>query len=186
MPFYSSTFHSTPPHSILLVHIPFYLSTFHSTCPHSILLVHIPFYLSTFHSTRPHSILPPLGTDRSNVVQIPGPNTNYPLPWEHAGNTLFKDVEVVWNSWGIDNPTPEDVAVAFASSGYYDCYRSDSECSRSVETGASLNQLLNNAPASFEGALLRFVKTGEYFYICSRNNNFTNRSQKGQITVISQ
>jgi hypothetical protein len=77
-----------------------------------------------------------------------------------------------------------DYAVFFASAGYYQCY-SDNVCgAESVETKTPMNQLLNNAPASFEGALLRF-KRGTYYYICSRNNNFTNRSQKGVIRVTS-
>ena len=48
-----------------------------------------------------------------------------------------------------------------------------------------MNQLLNNAPASFEGVLLRFRKSKtSYVYMCSRNNNFSNRSQKGRIIVL--
>ena len=54
---------------------------------------------------------------------------------------------------------------------------------QSVETKTVLQQLLNNASPSFEGATLRFNTPGTYYYICSRNNNFTNRSQKGQLTV---
>ena len=46
-----------------------------------------------------------------------------------------------------------------------------------------MNNQLNNAPASYEGAMMRFT-AGTYNYICSRNNNFTNRSQKGKITVV--
>ena len=54
----------------------------------------------------------------------------------------------------------------------------------SVEAKTPMNQLLDNAPASFEGAVLQ-LKRGVYYYICSRNNNFTNRSQKGMKTVTS-
>ena len=52
----------------------------------------------------------------------------------------------------------------------------------SAERKQNMNNLLDNAPASYEGALMRFNK-GEYTYICTRNNNFTNRSQKAKITV---
>ena len=126
------------------------------------------------------------GTDRSNIVQTIGPNVNYPLPWDRniEGN-MFMDAEVLWTSVGIDlkDLSAHDHAVAFSSAGYYKCIE-DNDCSaESLQTKTPMNQLLNNAPASFEGALLRFTKTGTYYYICSRNNNFTNRSQKGQITV---
>ena len=46
-----------------------------------------------------------------------------------------------------------------------------------------LNPLLNNAPASFEGLLMKFTRKGKYAYTCTRNNNFTNRSQKGTLIV---
>ena len=122
------------------------------------------------------------GTDRHNIVETPHPNSNYPLPWERA--SMFKDAEVLWSSF-VDNPSADDLAVAFMSAGYYQCH---SGCDDSIDDkGTRLQQLLNNAPASFEGALLRFSNAENqektYHYICSRNNNFTNRSQKGRITV---
>lgn len=51
-----------------------------------------------------------------------------------------------------------------------------------AESKTTMNNQLNNAPASFEGVLLRITK-GVYYYMCTRNNNFTNRSQRGKITV---
>lgn len=52
-----------------------------------------------------------------------------------------------------------------------------------VETKTKMNNLLNNAPASFQGAVLRFQR-GTYHYMSTRNNNFSNRSQKSTITVV--
>ena len=129
----------------------------------------------------PHSIP---GTDRHNIVQIADPNSNYPLPW--ANTTLFRNAEALWTSWDLPSPEAVDLAVTFGSSGFYECYRDKPDCANSVESpdgNTELQRLLNNAPPSFEGALLRFRTAGTYHYICSRNNNFTNRSQKGQITV---
>ena len=124
------------------------------------------------------------GTDRSNIVQTLGPDVNYPIPWEKNENNMFENVEVLWTSTQVDldDLSSEDIAVSFASAGYYRCQRSE-VCADSVEAKTPMNQLLNNAPASFEGALLRFRSEGTYYYICSRNNNFTNRSQKGRIVV---
>ncbi len=136
-----------------------------------------------------------LGTDRHNMVEIPHPNSNYPLPVDKTtpstssrpmGASMFKDSEVVWASFPTQDPVNKtDLEVAFASAGYYHCIDPVTNvCTdNSVETKDQLNQLLNNAPASFEGAVLRFPRTGVYHYICSRNNNFTNRSQKGMLTV---
>ena len=47
----------------------------------------------------------------------------------------------------------------------------------------AMNKQLNNAPASFFGHVLKFKKGGTFIYLCTRNNNFTNRSQKGVLWV---
>ena len=105
------------------------------------------------------------------------------MPYERS--TMWKDVELIWKHSDWTNSSAlsdEDIAVAFASSGYYGCMRTTT-CSTSVEgMNQRLQKLLNNASPSFTGALLKF-KRGMYHYICSRNNNFTNRSQKGILTV---
>jgi len=48
--------------------------------------------------------------------------------------------------------------------------------------GLDTDDLLNNAPASYDGGLLKFRK-GTYHVMCTRNNNFSNRSQKGTLRV---
>jgi len=67
----------------------------------------------------------------------------------------------------------------------YRC-KKKAECSgtngQTVDSKTKLNDLLNNAPASYEGVVLQF-KAGTYHYMCTRNNNFTNRSQKGTLIV---
>jgi hypothetical protein len=124
------------------------------------------------------------GTDRSNMVQTPGPNVNYPTPYDKTDSDdgLFKNADVLWSSAEAAQGSDEDIAVFFASAGYYQCVRQTTCGDESVQAKNPMDQLLNNAPASFEGALLR-LKRGTYYYICSRNNNFTNRSQKGVIIV---
>ncbi len=120
------------------------------------------------------------GTDRTNMVQSMGPNQNYPLPWENERTTMFRNAQVIWyHDPAVTNMNSEDLAVALASSGYYDCVTG---CTNSVEGRDRLNQLLNNAPASFEGVVVKF-RRGTYYYINTRNNNFTNRSQRGRLVV---
>ena len=48
-----------------------------------------------------------------------------------------------------------------------------------------LDSQLNNAPASCNPPCFRITKPGEYCYIGTRNNNFSNRRHIGQITVIN-
>jgi len=45
-----------------------------------------------------------------------------------------------------------------------------------------LQELLNDAPASFPGAVMQF-KRGTYNYMNTRNHNFSNRDQKGHLIV---
>lgn len=135
------------------------------------------------------------GTDRHNIVEIPHPNANFPLPVDKLGATgedrpmgssMFKDADVAWASFSIGSIVNKtNLEVAFASAGYYHCVNPvPGVCTtESVEDKAQMDRLLNNAPASFEGALLCYSRAGVYHYICSRNNNFTNRSQKGMLTV---
>ncbi|XP_070559547.1 protein DD3-3-like [Ptychodera flava] len=123
------------------------------------------------------------GTDRSNLVQINEALENYPLPYENS--TMWSAAKVVWiyHSNTPNSVVAKDLAVSMASSGYYRCMRSGVCGGESVERKDALNNLLNNAPASYEGAVLEFTK-GSYHYMCTRNNNFTNRSQKGYINVL--
>ena len=50
-------------------------------------------------------------------------------------------------------------------------------------TGSKVDSLLNNAPASCNPPCFRITKPGEYCYMGTRNNNFSNRRHVGQITV---
>ena len=52
----------------------------------------------------------------------------------------------------------------------------------SVQNKNEMNNLLNNAPPSYPGALIQFP-AGEHAYMSTRNNNFSNRSQKGMLKV---
>eukprot|EP00058_Branchiostoma_floridae_P021203 XP_002606693.1 hypothetical protein BRAFLDRAFT_72540 [Branchiostoma floridae] len=119
------------------------------------------------------------GTDRNNIVQMRSLLDNFPAPFENS--TMWNSARVWWPA-APKYSLAKDLAVAFASSGYYTCFHAEVCHSESVERKNKLDKLLNNAPASFEGALLEFRK-GTYHYMCTRNNNFSNRSQKGTIHV---
>ena len=83
----------------------------------------------------------------------------------------------------------KDLAFYFSTTAYYQCVRKTSCGAKSYEVlsaQAQLNADLNNAPASVSGALVKFNKSNRvYYFICSRNNNFSNRSQKGAIHVVN-
>ena len=126
---------------------------------------------------------PFLGTDRSNIVQIKDRSVNYPItPLKDA--PMFMNATVHWASEpsSKEKLEPIDVAVQMATAGYLHC---EKDCCHSAEgrfAQAPMQDQLNNAPASYKGMLLSFAK-GEYHYMCSRNNNFSNRAQKASIVV---
>ena len=95
---------------------------------------------------------------------------------------MFKNAQVVWKSDALKATKTEDIVASMASAGYYKCYK-DGCGPESVGKKQAASVLLNNAPASYPGALLRFTKKACYHYICSRNNNFSNRSQKGTLCI---
>ncbi|XP_071805956.1 protein DD3-3-like [Asterias amurensis] len=121
------------------------------------------------------------GTDRTNIVQMLNQLDNYPMPFEQS--TMWTEATVKWIYFqDTPNITPKDLAVNIASSGFYQCMEAATCASQSVANKNTMNNLLNNAPASYPGALMQFAK-GEYFYMGSRNNNFSNRSQKGRLMI---
>ena len=119
-------------------------------------------------------------TDRSNMVEMKDPSVNYPLQ-SGESLSLFKNAEILW-SYSIKTKTKEDLILSMATSGYYD---SITFCQASPTSNKMLDALLNNAPASYPGVLLRFAP-GTYYYMCTRNNNFSNRNQKGRIHVYTK
>lgn len=125
------------------------------------------------------------GTDRSNFLEMQGEVENFPSPFE---NTSF---------WGAvksltkPSATAKDIAVSYWSSGYYCgaeasddvCDNNDADGTQTLGTGTDLNNQLDNAPASYFGHVLEFTKAVTVPFMCSRNNNFSNRSQKGILWV---
>jgi len=120
------------------------------------------------------------GTDRNNFIQLLNRKANLVAP-DH-NHTLFQDAEWVWSSHEMGNVTNKgfNLALSMATSGYYHCETED-ECEKHFDN--SLNDQLNNAPASYYGNVFK-PAIGEFHYKCMRNDNFSNRAQKGTITVM--
>eukprot|EP00463_Aulacantha_scolymantha_P001712 TRINITY_DN233_c0_g1_i2.p1 TRINITY_DN233_c0_g1~~TRINITY_DN233_c0_g1_i2.p1 ORF type:complete len:218 (-),score=35.48 TRINITY_DN233_c0_g1_i2:196-849(-) len=140
------------------------------------------------------------GTDRTNILSAFGGSRSYPVPFasSNAGlkqtfkeANLFENVEcwapkdaptttdsVTWNNNDFASITSVNCALKLGSSNYYNT-------KAELTTKADLSVLLNNAPASLaKGIVIKGKTPGKYNYMCSRNNNFTNRSQKGSIVVV--
>jgi len=103
-------------------------------------------------------------TDRSNIAQMTDMSMNYPD--DNPADPMFDD--------------PADQArMAFIDQE--DCLPlQDSDNEQDVRNCLKLNAARS---PYFDGGIHKMNRTGEYAYMCTRNNNFSNRSQKGYIVV---
>jgi len=121
-------------------------------------------------------------TDRSNIVELKDRKRNIPIS-SIGDQTMFPS---------------QDVAFKFAHLNQFGgkvCSTVDQQaCCKTYEqlkaAGGDIDQNVQNcmkindpSAAYFNGGTIQMKKKGTYSYISTRNNNFTNRSQKGTITV---
>lgn len=145
------------------------------------------------------------GTDRHNVVQLLSRNSDdfggsFPATWQQ--NTMMTgvtdatspEIKVRMMDAGESLATQQQRwAIRMATAGYYTGYNSTSTAARptgrymtrgpvgNINT-EQISVLLNNAPASYPGSLAKY-SPGTYYYMCTRNHNFSNRDQKGVLKV---
>jgi len=123
------------------------------------------------------------GTDRSNLVQLDDISQNWPVPLDV---TMYKDTNIFaaatqcyyldGTTIGAGNPNKwVDCATTVATSGQYRDHVNDQY--------TNFNPTLDDAPASLIGGVTFSPAAGTYNYMCTRNNNFSNRSQKGTLIV---
>lgn len=128
------------------------------------------------------------GTDRNNIALTLNEGDNYPMAIDkdigrpilwHYTTCRDLDGNIINNNIN-NNHDNTTCPLILATSGYY---RTIAEAQANP---SSFNPQLNNAPASLIGGVVLQFKTGtkgRFTYICTRNNNFSNRSQKGVIII---
>lgn len=128
------------------------------------------------------------GTDRSNIAELPnstaGLRSSYPRPYDVGPDDTFLDNADC--RWALSETVvdPQDAKVILASGGYYSRESQAATNDHSIENRDELDPLLNNVSASFRQGLICCVnKPGEWFLVSTRNNNFSNRSQKLHIVA---
>lgn len=122
------------------------------------------------------------GSDRSNIAELLSLRSSYPLPYDKFSTTFLDNSDC---KWPLSNQVvpPTDAKIILASGGYY---TAEEGSDHSIIDGGrqALNPLLDNASASFRQGLICCPKTtGIYNLVSTRNNNFSNRSQKMHIVV---
>ena len=125
------------------------------------------------------------GSDRHNFMPMLDRTLNFPMPGHNQ--TIFHDAEWVWSSHnkGEAGNKGFNLGVSLATAGYYQC-KTEQECGNGGFAGKrTINDRMDNAPASYAGDMF-IPPLGEWHYKCLRNDNFSNRSQKGTIKVVSK
>lgn len=116
-------------------------------------------------------------TDRSNVVQIENLGASIPATdeWMSRNTPLFESKEL---------------RMRMAMLGQTDCLTYEQLIAKNGDNDNTNEQdvqncmKLNAAPRYFDGGLIKMNKTGEFYYMSSRNNNFSNRGQKGVLRIV--
>jgi len=116
-------------------------------------------------------------TDRSNMVQVAAFGDSLPASdsWISSNTALFesKDLRTYMSMLGQTNCLSYDELLTKNANNQND-----------VETDTQNCMKLNAAPAYFDAGLIKMNQTGTFYYMSSRNNNFSNRGQKGEIDIV--
>jgi len=118
------------------------------------------------------------GSDRSNLAELKSLKDSFPLPYDKFEHTFFDDSDCTWPLHNREIP-PQDAKIIMASGGYY-------TGEADVQSGVKddLDPLLNNVSGSTRGGIICCAnRAGEHYMVSTRNNNFSNRSQKLHIVV---
>jgi len=144
-------------------------------------------------------------TDRHNMCQLLDFSQNYCMPldvfqdnmWTNSrcfkldGSPLSTLPSTPGKSFA-ENPAALDCSIYMTTSGYWRSAARVNEVAADPTIDEAFDPLLNNAPASLIGGVVmqfepEFAEgqtSKSYDYICTRNNNFSNRGQKATIVVV--
>lgn len=128
------------------------------------------------------------GSDRSNVVPMRVANYEEPTPTNPTGNPGIKVVDqtspATFGHYG--NSYPDKISDDATESGnFLGLGKKDLmhlAILDNMQYGGEMSEL-DDAGTYFDLGPKKCQKHGFYNYMCTRNNNFSNRSQKGRITV---
>ncbi|XP_028415067.1 protein DD3-3-like [Dendronephthya gigantea] len=123
------------------------------------------------------------GTDRHNIVQMASTDISYPST---ELGSMMQNAKIVYRDPKTQSTTTtsKDLAVLLATAGNFKTERVMSvfNFQRNHKTKLKAYAELDYYPPSFSAPLLQLSR-GTYYFMCTRNNNFSNRSQKARLIV---
>lgn len=121
------------------------------------------------------------GSDRSNIMEMSALRNSYPMPYDQYAS--FFDVVTCKRPMEDTILSAADVKIVLATQGYF-----SSEQAAADNTGDNVDPLLNNVSGAFKQGVVcctdANTPAGDYYLVSTRNNNFSNRSQKMKIKVV--
>eukprot|EP01100_Stratorugosa_tubuloviscum_P001849 TRINITY_DN1420_c0_g1_i3.p1 TRINITY_DN1420_c0_g1~~TRINITY_DN1420_c0_g1_i3.p1 ORF type:complete len:608 (+),score=312.09 TRINITY_DN1420_c0_g1_i3:76-1899(+) len=118
------------------------------------------------------------GTDRSNIIQLIDLNKNYP-----PENQIFSQEKLLFDDSRLRDTIARAGQTDDICLSYSQLRQEIGDNKDRIERDPRNCAKLNAGPAYFDGGLIKLNNSGKFNYMCSRNNNFSNRSQKGTIIV---
>lgn len=137
------------------------------------------------------------GSDRSNLVEMQSLRQSYPMTYDL--HTSFFDTARCKYPLEDDWLTPQGAKIVLTTAGYYHS-EAAAEAGDGQQNG-NVDPLLNNVSGAFKQGLICCPQTGnvadpanagdnlpatpagDYYFLSTRNNNFSNRAQKFKVTV---
>jgi len=120
------------------------------------------------------------GSDRSNIMEMSALRNSYPMPYDQYAS--FFDIVTCKRPMEDEVLTADDVKIILATQGYFSS-KEDAE----NNNGDNVDPLLNNVSGAFKQGVVCCTDAnttpGDYYLVSTRNNNFSNRSQKMKIKV---
>jgi len=121
------------------------------------------------------------GSDRSNIMEMSALRNSYPMPYDQYQS--FFDIVTCKRPMEDTVLTAADVKIILATQGYF-----SSEQDAQDNGGDNVDPLLNNVSGAFKQGVVCCTDAnttpGDYYLVSTRNNNFSNRSQKMKIKVV--
>eukprot|EP01097_Dermamoeba_algensis_P004399 TRINITY_DN2877_c0_g1_i1.p1 TRINITY_DN2877_c0_g1~~TRINITY_DN2877_c0_g1_i1.p1 ORF type:complete len:701 (+),score=159.84 TRINITY_DN2877_c0_g1_i1:128-2230(+) len=120
--------------------------------------------------------------DRHNLVEMDSSSSNIPFT---SRAVLLQRTMFVRD----DNTADENTINTLAYLGQVDCLPLEELLQgdkRQKERHSKNCAKINTPSPYFDGGIVRMRKTGVFYYMSSRNNNFSNRDQKGVIEVTTK